>query len=566
MASVLAEAERIGYRTPSARCAGKQIAILSPSVSNPYHTMMISGIDAAASAAGYQTAIYNTYWNPRTESHLLDTLDFSRVAGIIFAMTPTQPAKVRELSHRVPIVAVGDRVVDFGIDTVDVDNFGAAQLVAKHLIGLGHKRIAYLSTALNEHHISRMRRAQGLQEAYHMWCPEGSVTICSHVNSLEAEITTPDLEYRSGMELAYKCLRNDKITGIVAINDMVAYGVLDALVREGYRVPEDFSLCGFDNVTSSGYQRIQLTTVDNNTFSHGKSAFNLLLERIEDGLNSREDQPINRVEYRSRLIVRGSTGKHAQRQPVTSSMKGIASMASVLSYLRELNIVTMMLRILLAVLCGGLIGLERERKNRPAGFRTYMLTALGATLTVLLSLQLDQMLHGPWRALAESIGATQDVSRFGAEAAKGIGFLGAGTIIITARQQVKGLTTAAGLWASACLGLAIGAGFYSCAFISMLFMIVCMYALPPLERRMTRRAHHMNISLEIESMEKLGSVVGHLHAQGARIFDFEVNRSGSAALPNFLCQFSAVLPDRRDHPELLAELSALDGVILIEEI
>ena len=74
-------------------------------------------------------------------------------------------------------------------------------------------------------------------------------------------------------------------------------------------MPEDFSLCGFDNVTTSGYQRIQLTTVDNNTFSHGKSAFNLLLERIEDGLNSREDQPINRVEYHSRLIVRGSTGK-----------------------------------------------------------------------------------------------------------------------------------------------------------------------------------------------------------------------------------------------------------------
>ena len=127
---------------------------------------------------------------------------------------------MRELSRRVPIVAVGDRVTDCGIDTVDVDNFGAAQLVAKHLIDLGHKRIAYLSTALNEHHISRMRRAEGLQEAYRLWCPEGSVTICSHVNSLEAEITTPDLEYRSGMELAYKCLRNDKITGIVAINDI----------------------------------------------------------------------------------------------------------------------------------------------------------------------------------------------------------------------------------------------------------------------------------------------------------------------------------------------------------
>ena len=224
-------------------------------------------------------------------------------------------------------------------------------------------------------------------------------------------------------------------------------------------------------------------------------------------------------------------------------------MASVLSYLRELNIVTMMLRILLAVLCGGLIGLERERKNRPAGFRTYMLTALGATLTVLLSLQLDQMLHGPWREVAESIGATQDVSRFGA-----------------ARQQVKGLTTAAGLWASACLGLTIGAGFYACAFICIAYMAACMYLLPPLEQQLTRRAHHINISLEIERMEHLGAIVAHLHDENIRIFDFAVNRNGTGPLASFLCQFSAILPERRDHPELLAELSALEGVILIEEI
>ena len=76
---------------------------------------------------------------------------------------------------------------------------------------------------------------------------------------------------------------------------MFAYCVLDARVRVGYRVPEDFSLCGFDYVTSSGYQRIQLTSVENYTFNHGKSAFNLLLERIEGGLNNREDQPSNRV-------------------------------------------------------------------------------------------------------------------------------------------------------------------------------------------------------------------------------------------------------------------------------
>ena len=158
------------------------------------------------------------------------------------------------------------------------------------------------------------------------------------------------------------------------------------------------------------------------------------------------------------------------------------------------------------------------------------------------------------------------MSRFGAEAAKGIGFLGAGTIIITARQQVKGLTTAAGLWASACLGLAIGAGFYSCAFICIAYMAACMYLLPPLEQRLTRRAHHINISLEIERMEHLGAIVAHLHDENIRIFDFAVNRNGTGPLASFLCQFSAILPERRDHPELLAELSALEGVILIEEI
>ena len=215
-------------------------------------------------------------------------------------------------------------------------------------------------------------------------------------------------------------------------------------------------------------------------------------------------------------------------------------------------------RILIAGICGGLIGYERNNRLKEAGIRTHLIVALAALIMVVSKYGFSDV--------TTLKGVALDPSRIAAQIVTGVGFLGAGTILVTKSHEIKGLTTAAGLWASACLGLAIGAGFYSCAFISMLFMIVCMYVLPPLERRMTRRAHHMNISLEIESMEKLGSVVGHLHAQGARIFDFEVNRSGSAALPNFLCQFSAVLPDRRDHPELLAELSALDGVILIEEI
>lgn len=120
-----------------------------------------------------------------------------------------------------------------------------------------------------------------------------------------------------------------------------------------------------------------------------------------------------------------------------------------IQYLRELHFASVVVRLALAMLLGGCIGLERGRKRRPAGFRTYMLVCLGAALTVLLSLYEFTMVTGPWSDICAEIGIKTDVSRFGAQVINGIGFLGAGTILVTGRQQVKGLTTAAGLWASA---------------------------------------------------------------------------------------------------------------------
>ena len=119
-----------------------------------------------------------------------------------------------------------------------------------------------------------------------------------------------------------------------------------------------------------------------------------------------------------------------------------------IQYLRELHFASVVVRLALAMLLGGCIGLERGRKRRPAGFRTYMLVCLGAALTVLLSLYEFTMVTGPWSDICAEIGIKTDVSRFGAQVINGIGFLGAGTILVTGRQQVKGLTTAAGLWAS----------------------------------------------------------------------------------------------------------------------
>ena len=239
-------------------------------------------------------------------------------------------------------------------------------------------------------------------------------------------------------------------------------------------------------------------------------------------------------------------------------------MASVLSYLRELNIVTMMLRILLAVLCGGLIGLERERKNRPAGFRTYMLTALGATLTVLLSLQLDQMLHGPWREVAESIGATQDVSRFGAEAAKGIGFLGAGTILVTRNQEVRGLTTAAGLWAVAIIGTAFGAGFYAGGIICYAFIFLAMQVLRRVDLRIRKTQRVSTVYFEMEKKSTVGQIIRQVKGHGHYIWDLNLFSETQEKSGGPVCgTFTLWVNGKTTLDEEIQALEALDGVSYI---
>ena len=185
--------------------------------------------------------------------------------------------------------------------------------------------------------------------------------------------------------------------------------------------------------------------------------------------------------------------------------------------LRQLNLASILLRLTLAMLFGGLIGLERERKRRPAGFRTYMLVCLGAALTMLLSQYEYYMITNDWAALAGEIGIRTDVSRFGAQVINGIGFLGAGTIIVTGRQEVKGLTTAAGLWASACMGLAIGAGFYECVLLGFLLIFLAIRLLPYVENSIIENARNMNIYVEFQSLDDVGAIINRINEHTARM-------------------------------------------------
>ena len=241
-------------------------------------------------------------------------------------------------------------------------------------------------------------------------------------------------------------------------------------------------------------------------------------------------------------------------------------MIGALDYMRELNTASVMLRLVLAVLFGGVIGLERGRKRRAAGLRTYMLVCLGAALTVLLSMYEYYMVPHPWAELAAEIGIRTDVSRFGAQVINGIGFLGAGTIIVTGRQEVKGMTTAAGLWASACTGLAIGAGFYECVFLAFLLITIVIRVLPQVETYIVENARNMNIYVEFESLDDVGDIISRIKSQDVQIYDVEIDHGREEKLRNPSAVFSIRLNHKQMHTQVLAAISELESVRTIDEI
>ena len=235
-------------------------------------------------------------------------------------------------------------------------------------------------------------------------------------------------------------------------------------------------------------------------------------------------------------------------------------------FFRELNIWSMMLRLLLAMIAGGVIGFERERKGRAAGFRTYMLVALGAAMTVIMSQYLDMMLDTFMKDACDAVGNRTDVVRIGTQVISGVGFLGAGTIIVTGKQEVKGLTTAAGLWDSACMGLAVGAGFIECVFVSFLLIIFSIRVLPAIETLIINKSRNMLIYLETDNIVQLSSIISFIKREQITIYEVEINKDSQEHVNSVSALLNIRLPIQLYHADLMAALSTLDGVITIDEV
>jgi len=224
-------------------------------------------------------------------------------------------------------------------------------------------------------------------------------------------------------------------------------------------------------------------------------------------------------------------------------------MGEVIAFLRDFNIWTVLIRLALAFLCGGLIGTERELRGRSAGIRTHILVCLGAvmaTMTGFFAFYTFNLSSDPLRVASQVI--------------SGIGFLGVGTILVTGNSHIRGLTTAAGIWTTAAIGVALGAGFYEGALVCTALAFFAIGFLQRLERVFKERKGVMSVYVEIKDADRLNEVLEQMSAQSMKITNVEV-RPAKSGMPNYLgIEAKIVAGCDLNKQQCLHEISKIEGV------
>lgn len=222
--------------------------------------------------------------------------------------------------------------------------------------------------------------------------------------------------------------------------------------------------------------------------------------------------------------------------------------------LHDVTALSVIVRLGLSIVIGGILGAERGLRNRPAGFMTYVLVCMGSTLIMLTNQYISAMVPGT------------DPTRFGAQVVSGIGFLGAGTIIVTRKDEIRGLTTAAGLWVAAGIGLAIGVGFYIGAIIGCLFSVFALIILKKIDVYIKRHARSMEIYLEYGVTFSMRVLSEFAEKQGYELFDMQRGKVTTLKKELGTLVFSLDLVKKTNHQEVLDSLYSIEGVEYIREI
>ncbi len=222
--------------------------------------------------------------------------------------------------------------------------------------------------------------------------------------------------------------------------------------------------------------------------------------------------------------------------------------------LLRINEVSTFIKLLLATICGGLLGFERGIKKRPAGFRTYMLVCLSSTMVMITNQYIAELY------------SLSDPTRMAAQVISGIGFLGAGTIIVTGRNKVKGLTTAAGLWASACIGLTIGVGYYFGALIGCLMIFVVMSLLHDVDNYILLFRTEYSVYIEFESITNVSTFIEYIKYHNIKILDMELIRPSESLEEVTIGIFTIKTNKKIPYNEVKNILSKSKGVCFVEEV
>lgn len=226
--------------------------------------------------------------------------------------------------------------------------------------------------------------------------------------------------------------------------------------------------------------------------------------------------------------------------------------------LAELNFITISFRMILAVLAGGIIGVDRGIKNEAAGLRTHILVSLGTTLIMMTNIYMYELFSD----------ANIDPSRMGSYVISGIGFIGAGTILVTNVNRVRGLATAASIWCAAALGLAIGSGFYAAALAGVFLIIGIIIALRPFKQYIQKRIEFTELSFVIFSKNGFSNFLEYIHSEEIEVSSFNIEQESSGTEDDQGIVFTITLDigkkiNRDDFVKNLRDLEGIENIVEI---
>lgn len=224
--------------------------------------------------------------------------------------------------------------------------------------------------------------------------------------------------------------------------------------------------------------------------------------------------------------------------------------------LQDLNFISTAFRLVLAMGLGCIIGIDRGMKRRGAGVKTHTIVCLGAALV---------MMTGQYIQINVNTGGSGDVARLGAQVISGIGFLGVGTIIVTGKRYVSGLTTAASLWTSACIGLAVGIGYYSGAILATVALLVVFRFFSRLDIYVENHSNVYDVYMEFESDEAMSNAIKNLREEKIKVSSVVVIKKKTKS-QNIIVQASVEAGQWRSHNSIFRIIEEQPGIISVEEL